>query len=375
MNSRALLFAVGPNGVTLDVPAEFDLVTTETVESAQPVSVTEQQAIVQAALDAPSVVRPLKELAATHRHVAIVAGGLSLPAPYDLALPPLIRTLVDGGIRPARISVLSAPGDAGPVLGRGAIHRYGEEVVGEYEFHTWHGSVDEAYAAADLRIAVTPAVAGKTVADQLPADAPPHLTLGLRLGRKATIDISSAKLCNSVAPAIAPAGTLPDGDVLLCSGGGAAWEATLEEALLSLELARAHPALTAVLAFSGEEGLGSAYFANNLRALLAQAEEILAGGGALTELPEEPRQYDPVLTLAAVLTRRQHLVLLSRDFLENPEGADLLDDLVAWPQVSRRVQLCADPRQLWDWLRQWHGPACRLAANPLGWRAHCAHSA
>ena len=65
-----------------------------------------------------------------------------------------MSALVEGDIRPTRISVLVCPGGTGPVLGRAAIHRYGEEIVGDHELRAWqpgeNGAPDALYATADL---------------------------------------------------------------------------------------------------------------------------------------------------------------------------------------------------------------------------------
>lgn len=372
-----LLLAVGPQGLDITVPPGVELLPVEhAVESGSALSLAEQQQIVQSALDAPGARHPsLKEAVRGKRRAVIVAGDLALPAPYDVALPPLVRTLVEAEIRPTRISVLAYPGLSGPVLGRAAVHRYGEEIVGEHELRAWaapEGQLDSVYAAADLRILVAPRISAPLGIDW-PAETP-HFVLELQLGKKARIAIAGAAC---VASQGCPSAVIPqpgtrnsEPDVHLTTGGGADWETTLEEALLGLHCAALDPhARTCVLAFDGGAGLGSAHFTRDLWALLAQAEELLAGGGALAGAISASAAFEPAAALAFALSVFERVVLFSRGLAEHSEGEELSGRLLELPAIGARLQLCASEAELWLRLQDWHGARYRLHVNPLGWRA------
>ena len=373
---QKLLLAVGsglevaaPEGVTV-------LPIASPVEAGPTIGELQQQEIVRAALAKPESGTPLTELARTKRRVVILAGDLSLPAPYDIALPPVMAALVSADIRPTRVAVLVCPGSGAPILGRGAIHRYGEEIVGDHELRVWqsgeNGAPDPLYEAADLRIAIAP--------EKFPAHFKTDFAVELGLGKKARIDIVSARANASVTSAAHE--KTPDADVILASGGGGAWESTLEEALLSFwpddPSPYPHPQgegkqqqgapTTGVLAFSGEEGLGSANFTRDFWTLLEQAEEYLAGGGSLAGSSPRPDVYDPAATLAFALSSHAHVVLFSPQLAEHSEGDELSERLAALPQMSQRLGLVARETELWELLKRWHGENYRLLARPLGWR-------
>lgn len=366
-----ILLAVG-SGLEITIPSGVTLLPIAApVEPGPTIGPLQQQEIVKAALAKPEAGPPLRELALTHRRAVILAGDLSLPAPYDIALPPVMSALVDAGIRPTRIAVLVCPGSGAPILGRGAIHRYGEEIVGDHDLRVWqsgeNNSADPLYSTADLRIAVTPG--------PLPPAFKAEFEVELVLGNKSRIDIVSARAGseNSGFRFSSPQKLRPamDADVLITSSGGSDWESTLEEALLSLW--RGAPAsnkegASAVLAFSGEEGLGSAHFTRDLWALLEQAEEFLAGGGSLAGSTPRPETYDPAAALAHAFSRFAHVILFSPKFSEHSEGEELAERLGALPHMSQRLGLIGSEPDLWALLARWHGPEYRVLASPLGWR-------
>lgn len=375
-----LLLAVGTQGLAVSVPQNVDLLPVEQpVVPGAALTATQQRELVRAALAQPRAGQPLRTLAHNHRRAVIVAGGLAQPAPYENVLPPVIQALVDAGIRPTRIALLVGP-EGGPVLGRGAIHRYGEEVVGEHELASWagtEGGPDPRYTAADLRLQVV--LAGYPPPYITAALEPaPDLVLALQIGRKAQIDISGVETwergqrerSEGRTTNERPEGRTTNEDVLVTTGGGSDWEETLEEALLGLASASSGtpPGATAVLAFSGSDGLGSAPFVRDLWALCGQAEELLANG----DLPQAPAEgdvfFDPAATLAVSLARFQHLVLFSPGLAQHSEGDELRERLAEWPRVAGRLQVCATEDELWPLLERLRGGTFRLRAVPLGWR-------
>jgi hypothetical protein len=364
-NARQLLLPVGLNGRQVIVPESIDFAPpAKPVEQKPALSSSEQQAIVESAINHPQSGAPLKELAKGHRRVCVIVGDLSLPAPYWLALPPIVAALVEVDIRPTRISFVAYPNASSLILGRAAIHRYGEDIVGDHELRAWQaaeGETDQLYSSADLKIAVLPSHADL----QLAVDA----TVRLKLGNKAVIDIESVQYCSGSPPAANPKSKIENpksSDVWLTSGGGAEWETSLEEATISLHSPR--EASTAVLAFGGEEGLGSSRFARDLWSMLEEAENVLQSNSALPSPPGET-PFDPASAFAAALANFERLVLFSEQFATHPEGEDLLDRMSAWPKISQRLHLIGGEAQLWELLKRSHGESFKLTAEPLGWRA------
>jgi hypothetical protein len=319
--------------------------------------------------------------------------------------------LVEAGIRPSRIGFLVAPGHGYPILGRGAIHRYGEEIVGEHELRMWDSpnkddensiGLDPSFEAADLRLLVVPEVLGQSVptlteALALPQDAF-HAEVRLQLGSALTLSITAASLCVCAtgngsgtsalsssalgATASRTGGQATSGtqsaDVILTSGGGGEWEETLEEALLSLHAVlktHSHPSeqkRTLVLAFSGADGIGSAHFALDVQTLLTQAAEALESGQSLAaDEPATPQiaTFDPAGTLAEALARSARLVLFSPRFSEHPEGQELWDFLLDHPKLAEHLYVCSREADLWAMLQTVHGSNYSIHVEPLGWRA------
>lgn len=362
--SNSLLLAVGSNGLQLNIPDGIVVETCAELESGSVRPPPQQQDVIRHALDAAQ----LKTLAKEKRRAVILTGGLALPGPYDIALPAVIKALIDAEIRPSRISILVCPGGAGPVLGTNAIHRYGEEVVGEHELRAIsEDGADLLLESADLRIAVAPTIGPLNALNLAGAAATFDLAIELTLGRKIQMDVESARALDA-APAAARE-NVASGDVFLCSGGGAPWESTLEEALLSLYLATT-TSRTAVLAFEGGEGLGSSRFTLDFLAMLQQAGELLAGGGSLAGMIPRPAVYDPAGALAHVLSSTDHLVLFSRAFSEHSDGDDLLEFLAAQPALAGHLSLLSSEAQLWPLLKSRHGDAFKMSAQPLGWRGY-----
>ncbi len=364
MSPRSVSVSAGAAGLTLEVPEGVELLpTARPSESGAPLSATAQQELVRAALG------PLKELARGRRRVSVLVGDLSLPAPYDLVLPEVVKALLEAEIRPSRIGFVVYPGTGAPILGRGAIHRYGEEIVGDHDLRPWMwhegwpAPEDAAHAAADLRVAIRP-----KLSQALPVALPEPLdfSLELTLGRTLAMGVVAAQPAAS-APQNSAHPEIPTADVYLAGGGGGEWESTLEEALFSLHVpARAK---TVVLAFDGSEGLGSARFANDLWNLIAEANAVLADDGALPSPESAPELFDPAGTVADALSRYQKVVLYSPNFYQHDEGEDLAERLREHAQLGARLKVCGSPTSLWYTLQESHGPQYRLYVEPLGWRA------
>lgn len=362
-----------PEAVTL-----FPIPSERCVDNAPPLSTVQQQNILRAAWNEPASSDPLDKIAKGRKRAAILAGGLSLPAPYDLILTALTKMLGDSEIRPSRICMIACPGGTGPLLGRAAVRRYGDDFVGDHECKTWEDSDegDPYYAASDLKIAIAPSLPLIGPKNLIPARFSADLYTQLTLGAKPQLDIVAAKCfgASAVPGALPLAKQDAESDVHIAASAGSDWEATLEEALLSVHYALATAkSATLVLAFSGADGLGSAHFTLDLWSLLEQAEEVLAQGGSLAG-PDEtpPTTFDPAATLARALGKYQHIVLLSSAMSEHAEGDELAERLAEFPQLSKRIHFVAREPALWELLRQCHGEVFRLSINPLGWRAYLA---
>lgn len=372
-SGTSVMFAVGSRGLRLSIPAGVTLTQSGRAIDEKPAATEAQQrARVVDALTTSTSGPALKQLAQGKRRVAILVGDLSRPAPYDIALPAIVAALTEVDIRPSRIAFLACPGGSGALLGRSAIHRYGEEICGDHEVNAWpaQGTPDALFDTADLRIAVAPRMEGAAFDAFLPAGVTVDCSLELTLGRSVQIEIETARLFSGRTPpanAIAAHEPQQDADVLIVSGGGAPWEATLEEALLSLHAPRAS-AKTAVLVFGGDEGLGASRFSRDVWTLIEQAEEVLAAGKSLGK-PAPCSPSDAVSILAECLKRYSHTVLFSAGFAEHSEGDDLIDRLAAAPHVAKRLGVCANHAALWQLLELAHGERYSVHAEPLGWRA------
>jgi hypothetical protein len=376
--SHSIILPVGARGVFINVPPNVRLLGVDGVASNdRPPLISVQQELIKAALQSPDGASSLAEVAKGHRRVLLIVGDLGLPAPYETALPPVIEILTAAEIRPTRIALATLPGNYGPVLGRGAIRRYGEAIVAEHEIYAWTQSreVHPAYDAADLRILIAPAIGLQHPLDRLPQDPAVDLVLELELGNKATLDIVGA---TAYAPAKVPAwkkinplqsGAVPD--VFITGGVGPEWEATLEEALLSLHLlAESGQAAkgTVVLGFTGDEGLGSAHFCEQSFIALEEAEGALARGEQPVQVPPG-NSFDPTQTMLRCLLSYKQVILYSRPFLEQEDGQDFQAQLDEWPNLAKRLFLCADETSLWMLLAQFHGSDYSLRMSPLGWRS------
>ncbi|HYG73793.1 MAG TPA: lactate racemase domain-containing protein [Planctomycetota bacterium] len=367
-DTQTILLAVG-RGLTITPPASAQVLPlVASVDPGSPLLGTQQQELIRTALAGSDGSAPLREIAKDHRHVAILAGDLSLPAPYDIALPPVMNALVEAGIRPTRISIIACPGHGTPILGRGAIHRYGEEIVGDHELHAFikDGPGEALYAKADLRIAVVPSAAGEKPFGE---DFRHDYAVALQIGRKAVIDIVGASAGSALPAHMQNSKPIGSADVAFTTGGGAEWESTLEEALPGLwHAAPENENSSAVLAFTGDEGLGSAHFTNDLWTLLKQAEEVLAQGGSFKNAVPRPLRFDPAMTLAYALSTFERVIFYSPEFAQHPEGDELNERLAELPQLSQRLGLLGSESGVWELLQRAHGTHWTLRVNPLGWR-------
>jgi hypothetical protein len=408
-----LLLAFGARGLRLQTPEGATLRADAPVEEAP--SPIASAAAVREAFSTAGLGTKLSELATGKRRAVILVGDLAFPARYDLVLPELAEALIARGVRASRILFRCVPGGGGPALGRFAIRRYGEATVGAYALENWGTPApspemnvpfsaqgraedppdataeggDAAYAAADLRLAVLPDFPGAREAlpraarapeDRGPGSAgPPDLTLFVAPGRGPGVEVVSIR---AEAAAAAPAENrllTSEGApaVALVTGGGAPTDETLEEALLGLRfLPGPAGAEAAVVAFDGREGLGSARFTLDLRALLRQAEAELVERGRLPA-PEEVRggqAWDPAGALAEALCRHNSVILFSPGLAEQEEGRELAEQLAESPHLAKRLALVEAEAALWVLLAERVGPRYFLLTEPLGWRGRAPRS-
>jgi lactate racemase len=110
---------------TLAVSLPDDLSVTVVRKPAMP-AVPDPVAAAARALGAPVGARPLAEEARGARSACVVVCDITRPVPNGLLLPPLLRTLLEAGVDPARIVVLVATGLHRPNLGAEL-----EELIGD----------------------------------------------------------------------------------------------------------------------------------------------------------------------------------------------------------------------------------------------------
>ncbi len=129
-------------------------------------------AAVHAALREPIGARSLAELARGKEQACIVICDITRPVPNRVLLPPILQTLREAGLGPARTTILIATGTHRPNLGDELETLVGPEVAARYtvvnhdchnyDAQTWIGAspngvpvwLDSAYCQADLRITV-----------------------------------------------------------------------------------------------------------------------------------------------------------------------------------------------------------------------------
>ncbi len=100
-----LLF--GQNGLTIDLPGDLHI---EVVRKHAMPLLQDPAGAVRRALDTPVGSRPLAEVAAGAGSACILICDVTRPVPNGTLLPPLIRTLVNAGIKEENILVLVATG-------------------------------------------------------------------------------------------------------------------------------------------------------------------------------------------------------------------------------------------------------------------------
>jgi len=360
--SQSFVVASGWDGLTLTAPDKCRCVVGQPVQEMPPV----------ASLD--DVRDEVLKCASGHKRVAVLLGDMTLPAPYPRFLPELTKWLSDAGIRPSRVNFLCCPGEAGPPLGLYAVRRYGEATVGGYEVNNWRTEGDtlgDAYEAADLQLAVLPAIPEARYA--LPSS-PPSLCLGIDVGRGVRSECVGVR----VLPADWFAGrnreSVPVGDsaVDLISGGGGPSDATLEGALVSLRsfpVGRS-PERSLVLVFDGSEGLGGSRFTLDMWALFAEVEEELKETGQLPSMSIPPgRTWDAVGALAAALCEYRQVILFGSGLAKHDEGEALAERLAEAPLTAKRISWVASESALWLGLEKNHGTEYAVRVDPLGWRS------
>lgn len=363
-----ILIPQGRKALPLAVPESVTLLLQRPLATEPPAA--RDAEVLAAAFAAPLAGPALRDLAAGKRRVCLLVGDESWPAPYEIALPALVRELTAAGIRPTRIALLTCPSPASPALGRDAIRRYGEEIVGEHEVQPYRaaqgGGLDSRFDAADLRIAVLPALADS--AGMLPPGAAPHAVLAIT---PAPVSGQRLQAARFGVPAEVfrtlrngPAGC-PEHAVYLASGGGEPYDATLEDALAGLRrLPAGSPEVTLVLGFEGSEGLGSSRFTLDLFDLLRLVDE-----GVPSHAQAASKNWDPAGGLYELLRASRRLVLWSSGLAGHEDGDALMEVLAECPRLAERFVFAGDAGQLWAQLQAWHGDTYRLFAEPLGWRA------
>jgi len=351
-----LNLALGRFGLTLHPPESVEVLVLRplSAEAATP----NARGLVEAALEQPLSGPPLKELIPGKRRAALLVGDVTWPAPYEAVLPTLVDALVSGGIRPTRIVTVAFPGEAGTVIGRSAVRRYGEQILGDHDIFTFLRTED--LVDFDACVAVFPQVPGvREALSSVRVD----FALALQSSTGLVPQLAGVR-CGSVESLWVPQRALPEvtmgTEVELQTGGGAPADATLEDALASWRRTPTR-ATTRVLAFDGAEGLGSSYFTQEL---FKSLRRIVRGEKAEPHLPA----WTPARALEESLQDGGRIVLYSPGLAEHGETEYLKDVLLESPSLAERFKLVETEVVLWLQLEQWYGKTYRLFAEPLGWR-------
>jgi lactate racemase len=157
----------GRTGLDVDLP-EDRLVGPLAIRPAEPLA--DPVAAIAASLRQPIASKPLAELARGRRNACILICDVTRPAPNQLLLPPLLRTLEESGLARKDILLLVATGLHRPNEGAELEEMVGSEIAANYRVENHHGKVrnehdylgetpngvpvwlDSRYVRADLKI-------------------------------------------------------------------------------------------------------------------------------------------------------------------------------------------------------------------------------
>jgi nickel-dependent lactate racemase len=160
-------FSFGKSGIDVLVPEGFK---TQVIMSHTAQALADEQAALNAALDAPIGCEPLSKIAAGKKTAAISVCDITRPAPNHVTLPPLLDRLHQAGIPAEGITILIATGlhrgatqdeintIVGPeIAAKYRIVSHDAKVLGEHRHlgETGRGTpvyIDERFMAADLHI-------------------------------------------------------------------------------------------------------------------------------------------------------------------------------------------------------------------------------
>ena len=178
--------AYGEKGLVIDVPCRNLLKVLE-IKDAAPLK--NLRGAVRKSLESPIHSSPLRELARGKRNAVVVISDNTRPIPYKNILPPLLNSLISGGLKRKDIVLLIAAGIHSPMtkkeiesfLGKNISDRFRivNHLSGNKKTHVYLGKtsrgapvyIDRTYVKADLKI-VTGLIE-------------PHLLAGYSGGRKA----------------------------------------------------------------------------------------------------------------------------------------------------------------------------------------------
>jgi nickel-dependent lactate racemase len=164
MKSR---FSFGKSGIDVSVPEGFR---TQVIMSHTARALDDEQAALDAALDAPIGCEPLLSMAAGKKTAAISVCDITRPAPNSVTLPPMLRRLHQAGIPAKGITILIATGlhrgatedeintiVGAEIAGKYRIVSHDAKMLGEHRFlgTTGRGTpvyIDDRFMAADLHI-------------------------------------------------------------------------------------------------------------------------------------------------------------------------------------------------------------------------------
>ena len=144
MSHKSAQLLYGEKTVDLNIPLSTNILEMKPLEGLQ-----DPEAAVYAALADPVGSPPLSDLARGRKNACVVISDFTRPVPNKVILPPLLKTLEDGGIERGRITILIATGMHRPNLGEELEYLVGREIMDNYPIVNHYCRRSEQYRKID----------------------------------------------------------------------------------------------------------------------------------------------------------------------------------------------------------------------------------
>jgi lactate racemase len=149
-----LKLAYGRERLWVDLPDGVDITV---IEPRYVVGVTDEEAALAQALEAPLGAAPLRDLVNVGDTVAVVFSDITRPMPNDRVLPPLLDALREAGVREERVTLINGLGTHRPQSEEELVRMLGKDLVDRYRI-VQHDAWDDANL-----VAVAPNRSGRMV--------------------------------------------------------------------------------------------------------------------------------------------------------------------------------------------------------------------